>query len=701
MRRLSRSNTLFTKKIKPDSKISLFKNKKTEENNNENNFNNNNVNRIITLNDNIDVINNKNNNNIPKKQSSDKSNLISINYISEYRLQKKRKEHELEQEIQSMAKILLSKEEIKNENSLIYLLINNTKRFSEENKEKLIEIIKYILLKQNKTEEDTLIIKTYFLKNEKLAALILPTNIINSEVLINKLSNQLKFEEYKENSIICKEGDKGEKLYIVLKGKSGVLVQKEGKGGECTQFEYIKYLIILYLYQEMSMITRIIYYNKKVMKLEERCVLTLFIVFRFYKYYKDNNFFLSESKKVYDKDNIYEFIINEKKLKNFIYQKYDYPVEDSANIFDYSQKLIRELYDFYERKIEEITKNFDENQENFFNESQIQRKPSIFFKPGNFTELNIFSQYYKTKIKKNKKLRNNEDIFNKVFSISEIPKEIIYNDNINDYIKRIDFNQIMKNIEEDSINFHNDTLKLKEAKQPIRYFYYSEVNSIKEENMFGELALNNMNKKRTATIITKEKSYFAILSKKVYDSYLKIAQLKSRIKKMLYFTEGPIFKGLLPGTFLNKYFFRIKNIECPKGKILFNRDDLRNKIYFIVKGEFELNGKMTLNEISEIIEKLGGICDNKKEKYLCRLYDEFKKFYLNNKINTKVCVINKNKVIGLDDMCINNKYIFDCKCISTDETEIYEFDYKNFEDALKENELIIIIKKNLIIKIKA
>ena len=140
----------------------------------------------------------------------------------------------------------------------------------------------------------------------------------------------------------------------------------------------------------MSMITRIIYYNKKVMKLEERCVLTLFIVFRFYKYYKDNNFFLIENKKVYDKDNIYEFIINEKKLKNFIYQKYDYPVEDSANIFDYSQKLIRELYDFYERKIEEITKNFDENQENFFNESQIQRKPSIFFKPGNFIELNIF-----------------------------------------------------------------------------------------------------------------------------------------------------------------------------------------------------------------------------------------------------------------------------------------------------------------------
>ena len=39
----------------------------------------------------------------------------------------------------------------------------------------------------------------------------------------------------------------------------------------------------------------------------------------------------------------------------------------------------------------------------------------------------------------------------------------------------------MRDIEEDSFYYHNDSLKLKEAKQPIRYFYYSEVNSIKEE----------------------------------------------------------------------------------------------------------------------------------------------------------------------------------------------------------------------------
>ena len=282
MRKLSRSNTLLLQEIKWDSKLSLLNNKKAEKNDETNSNNNYDIKRFMTSNVNFDI--NNSNKNIPKKLASDKTNLMAINYMSEFRLQKKKKEQELEHEIQILAKILLSKdkkEEIKHENPLINLLINNPKRYTEENKEKLIEIIKYILLKQNKTEEDIIIIKTYFLKNEKLASLILPSNLLNSETLINKLSTQFQFEEYQKNSIVCKEGDRGEKLYIILKGQSWVLVQKEGKGGECTPFEFIKYLIILYLYQEMSMITRMIYYNKKVMKLEERCVLTLFMVFRF------------------------------------------------------------------------------------------------------------------------------------------------------------------------------------------------------------------------------------------------------------------------------------------------------------------------------------------------------------------------------------------------------------------------------------
>jgi len=679
-KRLSRSNTLFNTKLKGLSKVNN-KNIQEEAENKSNDLSVKNETQIK-------------NEVVHKKQHSDDNNLININYISEVRLQKKKKEEELEIEIDKLVKKLLSKEiteEMKDESSLIYLLMNGPNKYKGENKnkDKLIEIIKFLLEKQQKSERDILIIKTFILKIEKLVSLFQSSNITKFEIIINKLSNQLKFEEYKENNVICKEGDKGEKLYISLKGEADVLIQKEGKGGECTKFEYIKYLIILYLYQEMNMITKIIYYNKQEMKVEERCVLTLFIVFRFYKYFKDYNFYLSTSKKRYDQNNIFEFVINEKKVKDFIYKNYDYPVEDSVNIFEYSHKLIKELFHFYENQIDEINEKYEDKIDNSF-EAEImnEKKPTIFFKPTDLKELNTYAEYHRAKIRRNKKLKENEDILNKINSITEISKKIIYNDNIKSYIERSDFNNILRYIKENQSNFNGISLNLKEAKQPIKYFYYSEVNTIKEGNIFGELALNNKNKKRTATIIAKKECYFAVLSKKVYDSYIKVAQIKSRIRKVLFFTEGPIFKDITPAIFLNEFFFRIKRLECHKGKILFNRGNIRNKAFFIVKGEFEISAKLTLNEIGEMIEKLGGICDNKKEKYLCNLYDEFNNYYFNKQMNIKFFVLKKNEIIGLDDMVLDNTHMFDCKCISADESEIYEYEYKKFEEALRDNETV-------------
>ena len=679
-KRFSRSNTLFNTNLRGLLKANN-KNIQEEDENKSNDLGTKNEQQIKN-----DVIH--------KKQHSDDNNLININYKAECRLQKKKKEEELEIEIDKLVKKLLSKEltdEMKDENSLIYLLMNGPNKYKgdNKNKDKLIEIMKYLLEKHQKNERDILIIKTFILKIDKLVSLFESSNITKFEIIINKLSNQLKFEEYKENNIICKEGDKGEKLYISLKGESNVLIQKEGKGGECTKFEYIKYLIILYLYQEMNMITKIIYYNKQEMKVEERCILTLFIVFRFYKYFKDYNFYLSTSKKRYDQSNIFEFVINEKKVKDFIYKKYDYPVEDSVNIFEYSHKLIKELFHFYENQIEEINEKYEDKIDNSFEEDMMNKKPTIFFKPTDLKELSTYAEYHRAKIRRNKKLKENEDILNKINSITEISKKIIYNDNIKSYIERSDFNNILRYIKENqNNNFNGLSLNLKEAKQPIKYFYYCEANLIKEGNIFGELALNNKNKKRTATIIAKKESYFAVLSKKVYDSYIKVAQIKSRIRKVLFFTEGPIFKGITPAMFLNEFYFRIKRLECQKGKILFNRGNIRSKVFFIVKGEFEISAKLTLNEIGEMIEKLGGMCDNKKEKYLCKLYDEFNNYYYNKQINIKFFVLKKNEIIGLDDMVLNDIHLFDCKCISVDESEIYEYEYKKYEEALRDNKIV-------------
>ena len=88
MRKISRSNTLVVQKIKIFSSISVNKNNDKKDNVFKSNINNNQF-IVSNLIKNDDIDNNKDDT-IPKKLSSDKTNLISVNYITEYKLLKKK-----------------------------------------------------------------------------------------------------------------------------------------------------------------------------------------------------------------------------------------------------------------------------------------------------------------------------------------------------------------------------------------------------------------------------------------------------------------------------------------------------------------------------------------------------------------------------------------------------------------------------------
>ena len=686
----NRSHSIFSLKVKFDPKINLLR----EKLNNKNEFNN--KKRISeTKYDKIDLNNyNKRASVSSKRMTSQLNNLVRMEHFSEKRIQKYQMEEKYEENIRNLAELLTSKNtknDWREETVLLFLLKNDPKkaRVSETDTNKLIEIIKYILSKKEKNERDILIIKEYFSRIDKISTLF---SSINSDNIFIKLLSQLNFEEFEEDNIICKEGDRGEKLYITLKGSANVLVQKEGKDGMCTQFEYIKYLIILYLYQEFGMLSKVLFYNKSEIKLKESCILTLFMVFRFYKFYKDLDYFLIDSGIKYEEDSICDFINNQINIKEFIYKKLDFPVEDSVHIFNYTQNIIKELYRFYERKIDQIN---ELNKISKIKRDKIQNHNPLVH-PFNYEELYLYGENIKIKYKlKNNKYKKSikEDIFNRIFEIKEISKDIIYKSTSKDYIQRLNFNSILQDIRNDYTLKADKTLKLKEDQKNIKYFNYIPVNTISQYQMFGELALNSINKKRTATVITNEKCYLGVLLKKIYDSHLKVSQIKSRIRNILYFTEGPIFKGISPNTFLNEFYFSLNKKNIPKGKSLFNKGDKRNKIFFIEKGEFELGYKLTLKKMGEIMNNLGGISDDKKEKYLCNVFLEFKNIYENKNMNIKICILDKIYIIGLDDMCLDNRYLFDCKCVSTDGADIYELNYTKYEKAL--NEYNIILKNNV------
>ena len=149
---------------------------------------------------------------------------------------------------------------------------------------KLVDLIFHIMKKNQKNGNELLILKLYFLKMDRLVSLLLPLKINISDML-SKLVCQMKCEKILKDNILFKAGDIGEKLYIVLKGTVSILIKKE-INIECTQLEFLKYLIILYLYQEDNLISEIITKNHGIINIDENILLTLLLIFKFFYFFK-------------------------------------------------------------------------------------------------------------------------------------------------------------------------------------------------------------------------------------------------------------------------------------------------------------------------------------------------------------------------------------------------------------------------------
>lgn len=644
-------------------------------------------------------------------KNNDKDNKIEAPKTSPFSLldliKKEQRRNSLSQEVDPMDELveeitkdlkLVQTNDYREDLALANLLIEKTNNnYINGKKIKLVELIFHILKKQLKNENEILMLKLYFLKLEKLVSLLIPLKINISDMLA-KLVCQIKSEKRNKNSILFKAGDIGEKLYILLKGSVGILIKKEKKV-ECTPLEYLKYLIVLYLYQEDTLLFEIIMKNTSIVNIEERAFLTLLHIFKFFYFLKENNRL--------NKDylNIFDFISGEKKLNAYIHKKFNYSPMLALEILNYGRNTVEQLYNFYQRKIKEINKllRFGVTGKALIaNFIKRQIRPSIINRPSTQEELlNLLKSYDEGK----KKFKNQEEYYQKISGIIEISPNKIIATSVDNYIQRLDFENIFKEIQEDTNEFCEDLDVVLEQPVKLNVNVYYEINQLSDGNLFGELALSDPNSKRTATIITKDDCYFGTIIKQVYDLSLRSAQEKLRMRNILFFTRGPIFKGLSNNIFLNKFFYRFKKNYYRKGDILFKKGEERKSIIFVVKGELELSRYMTLAETTNIINLLGGILDDRYLIYLCNSYFQFNNYFYKFKQNVKCCVLKDKEIIGLEDVTLNGINIFDCICVSTEKTEVYELEYNTFEEAKKyakiRNNIIDFVntKRNLFIRI--
>lgn len=414
-------------------------------------------------------------------------------------------------------------------------LSERIRRKQNENSTHLIEldestynIISYILSKSTRSKEDIFIVQVFLNSIPRFVNLFSQKHL---DYIMLSLSLMLKHEKKPKDSMIMRFGDKGNKCYIMLKGKAVVLLPKENRVN-ITIIDYLKVLINLKIMNEDELFTKTLNDNKELFKV--------------------NN-------------------------------------ESFNDIYQYLQG--------------DITRK--DTLEHLFSIKEI-RTLELYFK-----------------------------------SLSEIDLDDI---NSNDY---------MKMIYPSFIKERKDNIPTEE----ITIYSYIPITTKKRGDIIGELALQQTNNKRTATIICTEDCIFGTLTRDGYNSIIKDIQWKKRKSIVNFLLSFQIFKGMNWNYFESKIFNYFKYETYEQGKEIIKQNLKGNKIYFVKQGCFEVSTYSSIQDIKSIIQSKSNLLIKSKQSE-------------DNSIKRviKISIINSQDVLGLSDYIYNDKFFTTVTCISSTAT---------------------------------
>ena len=592
-----------------------------------------------------------------------------------------------------------------------------------------IKTIQYIL--SNKTRnENMLIVLNALLSNMKFISVV--KDLEDKEKLIYSLSNYLKLEKRQKGSILFRFGNKGSKFYVVLGGEISVLIPKEIMV-ELTFLNYIKYLLYLKVIKEDELAKKIININQNpYFKITDR---------HLDKYYEDILSFINKYYKITSLNNEKSLTSMKKKIK------------DDSRFNRLEQEINKITFD---KEIETIKKNkllFNKKQ---INKEDIQPKTENPQEIENdFLSSNIEESKGKKEIKKSKEnVKGNSSII-KFNATSKVPNYFELDietfgphdiSNLVNYVmKKIEFfsrkeNHIYSPEEYIKMCFIDDELKISDKnlkKEKVSIFQYFEITKKVEGDIFGELALQHDDNKRTATMITTKNSVFGILSKNDYIYCLKGIGMKKRKIDINFIMSFSIFDEHNWLTFEKQYFNYFKKEILKSGQVIIHQNEPFENLYFIKEGQFEISTNLSYKDINIILkEKSKRIKEKKydkndysdeedkfndnennkifednkdiKENNINENIDtnnndektdkskkkESKKYMLlssqiNKQMNEmkyyRLCVIDNKDMVGLNDICWDNKKSFiTATCISSEAVAF----------SIKINILDLLMKKN-------
>ena len=213
---------------------------------------------------------------------------------------------------------------------------------------------------------------------------------------------------------------------------------------------------------------------------------------------------------------------------------------------------------------------------------------------------------------------------------------------------------------------------------------YAEVIKLGEGKCFGEIALQRERNKRTATVITLTDCLLGILQKDEYQSFMKKVMEKTRRNNIERLLNTKLFYGLNYHTFDTKLYNYFIFTKERKGDFMFKRGDKRTTLYYIKKGEIQLEINATCKQLDDIIMLIGGNPENRALNNLIKTNEKLMEF-INIPKKFNISIYSQGDIIGTDELIYLNSNKLNIEQLYTNLIDLSNisnsFSYNEFENS--------------------
>jgi len=610
---------------------------------------------------------------------------------------------------------------------------NNPPLIEEENEFQeseinIMDLIVQIFKKPSglRNKDELFFIEHYLMTFENVMK-ILHQKKIGSAVddLAKKIARYMQIDIIPKDTLICKLGDDGDKFYVIFQGSVAILIPKE-TNAKMDINEYINHLKKLFSLGEYELALKTIESNLHVFKNKEiiylKSDIEKYLYLPEYMNYKRENLSIEQYMKrieFHDNnenniDNNFEANNDENSslshlnIKNILWKNIKQANYNNQQIIKKTSSLT------YNKNIEIKKKvSFSSNMNNNFenNNKIIYRKAK--FSSTILTHPKIEKNDLNINVGKNNKNNNlnntYDDTENKSINRSRKTTQKVLSQDNNSILN------INKNSEENNYKDNTNNKKYK-----IILWSYFHVTSLIDGQIFGDVALSENNKRRTATIITQENTICGTLDNQIYNKFIKDAQKRIRKNIVHLLLNINFFNDINEDIFEENYLNMFKYDSIHRNDYLFKSGEERNSIYIVVSGEIEVSITCSIKQLNKIL-KLKNVILNEAiqfEERLCEINKNFNHFYIKSQNIYRIKIHSFGSCVGLNEYIVPKKekenlekiklkdvFYVNAKCIS-DKAEVYSIDYKLLNNIFKSEkkekkfqELILNSEKQTLLRI--